>query len=179
MSRGLFLSIYRAASSKREQLGYNVISEWAKVRQEINYTNLRMHLSHIPQCSIQNRNGHISVLNEALWDMEQAHSGICELGQLYTQHAQMTLIPPIVLLLLVPCPRSVSPFSLIAVHYAKPCYIGPYCLTKCIMALSKMPKYFCLRGNFQFCGMDIPCFVPLVSIHSTIMLISTTMQPDK
>ena len=41
-----------------------------------------MHLFHIPQCSIQNRNVHISVLNEALWDMEQVHSGINEFGQL-------------------------------------------------------------------------------------------------
>ena len=38
-----------------------------------------MHMFHIPQCSIQNRNVHISVLNGALWDMEQVHSGICEL----------------------------------------------------------------------------------------------------
>ena len=42
-----------------------------------------MHLFHIPHCFIQNRNVHISVLNGALWDMEQMHSGICELGQLY------------------------------------------------------------------------------------------------
>ena len=41
-----------------------------------------MHLFHIPQCSIQNRNVHVSVLNGALWDMEQVHSGIYELGQL-------------------------------------------------------------------------------------------------
>ena len=34
---------------------------------------------HIPQCSIQNRNGYISILNGALWDMEQVHSGICEI----------------------------------------------------------------------------------------------------
>ena len=47
-----------------------------------NFTNPRMHLFHIPQCSIQNRNVHISVLNGALWDMKQVHSGICELGQL-------------------------------------------------------------------------------------------------
>ena len=36
-----------------------------------------MHLFHIPQCSIQNRNVHISVLNGALRVMEQGHSGIC------------------------------------------------------------------------------------------------------
>ena len=42
-----------------------------------------MHLFHIPQCNIQNRNVHISVLNVALWDMEQVHCGISELGQLY------------------------------------------------------------------------------------------------
>ena len=39
-----------------------------------------MHLFHIPQCTIQNRNVHISVLNDALWDMEQMHCGICEFG---------------------------------------------------------------------------------------------------
>ena len=45
-------------------------------------TNPRMHLIHISQCSIQNRNVHISVLKGALWDMEQVHSGICEIGLL-------------------------------------------------------------------------------------------------
>ena len=49
---------------------------------KVNFTNPRKHLYHIPQCSIQNRNVHISVLNGALWDMEQVPSGICELGQL-------------------------------------------------------------------------------------------------
>ena len=42
----------------------------------------RMHLFHIPQCSIQNRNVKLSVLNVALWDMKQVHSGICQKGQL-------------------------------------------------------------------------------------------------
>ena len=37
------------------------------------------------QCSIQNRNVHISVLNKALWDMEQVHSGICEIGLFITE----------------------------------------------------------------------------------------------
>ena len=39
-----------------------------------------MHLLHIPQCSIQNRYVHISVLNGALWDMKQVHSGIFQIG---------------------------------------------------------------------------------------------------
>ena len=47
--------------------------------QKTNFTNPSKHLFHIPQCSIQNRNVQISVLNGALWDMEQVHSGICEL----------------------------------------------------------------------------------------------------
>ena len=38
-----------------------------------------MHLSHIPQGTIQNRNVHISVLNGALWDMGQVHYGTCEI----------------------------------------------------------------------------------------------------
>ena len=50
--------------------------------QQPNFTNPWMHLFHIPECSIQSRNVHISVLNEAFWDMEWVHSGICELGQL-------------------------------------------------------------------------------------------------
>ena len=41
-----------------------------------------MHLFHIPQCPIQNRHVHISFRSGKLWDMEQVHSGICELGQL-------------------------------------------------------------------------------------------------
>ena len=46
-----------------------------------------MHLFYIPQCNIQNRNVHISVLNVALWDMEQVHSGICEIVLLqHTDH---------------------------------------------------------------------------------------------
>ena len=49
-----------------------------------------MQLSHIPQCSIQNRNVHISVLNGALWDMEQLHSGICESCQLRTVRLNCT-----------------------------------------------------------------------------------------
>ena len=36
-----------------------------------------------PQCIIQNRNVHISVLNGALWYMGQVHCGICEIGLLH------------------------------------------------------------------------------------------------
>ena len=43
-----------------------------------------MHKFHIPQCSIQNRYVHISVLNGALWDMELVHSGICKIGLMFT-----------------------------------------------------------------------------------------------
>ena len=37
------------------------------------------HLFRIPQCIIQNRNVHISVLNGALWVTGQVHCGICEI----------------------------------------------------------------------------------------------------
>ena len=43
------------------------------------FTNPTVHPFHIPQCTIQDRNVHISVLNGALWDMEQVHCGICEI----------------------------------------------------------------------------------------------------
>ena len=48
------------------------------------FANPTMHLCHIPQCTMQNRNVHISVLNGALWDMEQVHCGICEIGLFQT-----------------------------------------------------------------------------------------------
>ena len=54
-----------------------------RLLKQINFTNPRMHLFHNPHCSIQNRDVHISVLIETLWDMERVHSGICDLGQLY------------------------------------------------------------------------------------------------
>ena len=47
-----------------------------------------MHLSHIPQCTIQNRNVHISVLNGALCDMGQVHCGICKSGQLELEQVE-------------------------------------------------------------------------------------------
>ena len=37
-----------------------------------------MHLSHISQCTIANRNVRISVRNGVLWDMGKVHNGICE-----------------------------------------------------------------------------------------------------
>ena len=51
-----------------------------KIKKYMKFTNPTMHLSHIPQCTIQNRNVHISDLNGALWDMGQVHCGICEIG---------------------------------------------------------------------------------------------------
>ena len=56
------------------------------------FTNLRMLLFHIPQCSIQNRNVHISVLNGAFWDLEQVHSWICETALLLNSIMMSQLI---------------------------------------------------------------------------------------
>ena len=39
-----------------------------------------MHLSHIPQYTIHNRNVHITVVNGVLWDIGQVHCRICEIG---------------------------------------------------------------------------------------------------
>ena len=47
-----------------------------------------MHLPHTPQCTIQDRNVHIFVLNGALWAMEQMHCGICEIGLLQPSGVQ-------------------------------------------------------------------------------------------
>ena len=63
----------------------------------LDFTNPRMHLFHIPECSIQNRNVHISVLNGAFWDMEQVHSGICELGLLYCSSASEVMLNTLML----------------------------------------------------------------------------------
>ena len=40
-----------------------------------------MHPIYIPQCTIQNRNVYISVLTDVLWDIDQVHCGVCEIGQ--------------------------------------------------------------------------------------------------
>ena len=62
------------------------------------FTNPIMHLFHIPQCTIQNRNVHISALNGALGDMEQAHYGVCEIGLLnlsqpqWSKHESLILV---------------------------------------------------------------------------------------
>ena len=46
--------------------------------QETKFANPTRFLLHIPQCTIQNRNVHISVLNGVLWDMGQPCCGIWE-----------------------------------------------------------------------------------------------------
>ena len=63
-------------------MGYQITCYPCGAGNKTSFTNPRMHLFRIPQCSIQNRNVHISFLNRALWDMEQVHSGICEIGLL-------------------------------------------------------------------------------------------------
>ena len=44
------------------------------------FTILTMHLFHITQCTIQNRNAHIFAPNGTLWDKEQVHCGICDIN---------------------------------------------------------------------------------------------------
>ena len=64
---------------------WSSIVEWwscCKIDQLTRSTNSTMQLFHIPQCSIQNGNVHISILNGAWWDIEQVHFGICEIGLL-------------------------------------------------------------------------------------------------
>ena len=55
---------------------------WVLLLELIQFTNPRIHVFHIPLFSIQNINVHIFVLKGALCHMEQAHSGICEIGRL-------------------------------------------------------------------------------------------------
>ena len=50
--------------------------------QKTNITHSTMHLFHFPQCNIQSRNMHISVLTDALWDMGEMHHGNCDIGLL-------------------------------------------------------------------------------------------------
>ena len=52
--------------------------------QYIKLANFTMRLSHTPQCPIQNRNVHISVLNGILWDMGQVYCGISAIALLKT-----------------------------------------------------------------------------------------------
>ena len=53
-------------------------------------------INHTKSCQIDkfgaagNENVHMSVLNGELWGMEQVHSGICELGQLWPQGENAT-----------------------------------------------------------------------------------------
>ena len=59
-------------------MGLMVLCLHLSMRAGTRLINPTMHLSHILQCTIQNKNVHISVLNGVLWDMGQMHRGICE-----------------------------------------------------------------------------------------------------
>ena len=51
-----------------------------------------LHMGNEGNCTIQNRNVHISGLNGALWDMGEVRCGICEIG-LLCQHSSCTIVP--------------------------------------------------------------------------------------
>ena len=101
-----------------------------------------MHPFHIPQCLIHNRNVHISVLNGALWDMEEVHCGICELGQFPVHYASC---------LVVLCHHTVPSHILFYVlpqkHKPNRCFrgCGSLCQIKSVMAPYQQP-----RGLLQY-----------------------------
>ena len=61
--------------------------------------------SHIPECTIQNRNVHICVLNGALWDMEQVNCGICKLGQVDTKLLPKQMLSTIMAMICIMSPK--------------------------------------------------------------------------
>ena len=65
-----------------------------------------MHLFHTPQYFDQNKNVQISVLNGALWDMEQVHFWICEIG----------LFVPLAFTILSQGPLSIMEVHRISIH---------------------------------------------------------------
>ena len=62
----------------------NNVGKWKMVWQ-MKLTNSIMHLS-IPQCTSENKNMHISVLNGALWEMAQVYYGIWKICLLIKHH---------------------------------------------------------------------------------------------
>ena len=52
--------------------------------------NAKMHLSHIPELTVENMNVHISILTGVMWDTEQVNYGICEIG-LWWDHESFVL----------------------------------------------------------------------------------------
>ena len=80
-----------------------------------------MHPFHIPQCFIQNRNVHISVLNGELWDMEQVHSGIDQLDEL----TKCSETPPKYVCLVGLTGQIICPwFSMISTFYSITVYLS-------------------------------------------------------
>ena len=91
-------SLYHTRTAKHNAIAmafvpvaYNTYRRSSRYHGQTNLRNPTMHLFHIPQCTIQNRNVHISVLDGALCDMEQMHNGICELFQ-FNDHIIITYI---------------------------------------------------------------------------------------
>ena len=76
-----------------------------------------MHPSHFPQCTIQNRNVHISVLNGALWDMVWVHCGISKFGLLESRHSTSPELCKISMFLLRFGSRQFYPYPLGLFHW--------------------------------------------------------------
>ena len=56
------------------------------------FTNPTTHLSHTPQCTIQNGNVYTAVLNSALWDIRQVQFGTCETGLSHSKKIAMAIL---------------------------------------------------------------------------------------
>ena len=74
-----YLSLHKRLSKEERghRAHYDVTAVFHRIWIDQSHNPI-MHLSHIPQCTTENRNVHISVLNCVLWDTGQVHWDICE-----------------------------------------------------------------------------------------------------
>ena len=111
-----------------------------------------MHLSHIQQCAIQNRNVHIYVLNGALWDMEQVHCGICEISQLY--HLFMLLVVTFWILVIIHL-FDIAIVSLFFPLSFQSCFICPI-----FSIYSQCTLFFNFFFIYSHHAFNYPCMIP-------------------
>ena len=114
-----------------------------------------MHLSHIPLCTIQNKNVCISVLNGVLWDMGLVHCGICGIGLLNLMvsgksisYGSSSFIMLFVSFLGAPNGNVISPFHDI------PLYANTE-KTVCNMVV-EVPRWTNAKMEVSYCFMSLP-----------------------
>ena len=84
--------VYPKSSTFKEAMKQICLNLWSGVCLQMAWQQRVPDTICVPQCTIRNRNVHISVQNGTLWDMKQVHCGSCEISLWCQKHTVLLIM---------------------------------------------------------------------------------------